>query len=124
MPGVLVCPLAPRRESNDARIARHDLESGPIDMKNATTRTRLEATFRLCGAFLQNFAWLDRPSKSAPQKKSSLMATVLWPPNLIEVSDYFLATTNRSTINIQTSSKLSAGFQKIQSMRDASLRKF
>ena len=33
---------------------------------NANTRIRLEARFRLCGAFLQNFAWLDRLSKSAP----------------------------------------------------------
>jgi hypothetical protein len=29
---------------------------------NANTRIRLEARFRLCGAFLQNFAWLDRLS--------------------------------------------------------------
>jgi len=33
---------------------------------NANTRIRLEARFRLCGVFLQNFAWLDRLSKSAP----------------------------------------------------------
>jgi hypothetical protein len=33
---------------------------------NANTRIRLEARFRLCGAFLQNFAWLDRLSKPTP----------------------------------------------------------
>ncbi len=33
---------------------------------NTNTRIRLEARFRLCGAFLHNSAWPDRLSKSAP----------------------------------------------------------
>ena len=49
-----------RRESDAALVER------PDGLSNANTRSRLEARFRLCGAFLQNFAWLDRLSKSAP----------------------------------------------------------
>ena len=39
---------------------------------NANTRIRLEARFRLCGAFLQNFAWLDRLSS---QRHITFIAT-------------------------------------------------
>ena len=104
---------------NQATIFKAGTYVVPDVMKaRPSLKKRLASLPLRSAAFIVQWnVWRCRSFSIAPNglTKSSLMATALWPINLIEVSDYFLATTNRSTINIQTSSKLSAGFQKIRS---------
>jgi hypothetical protein len=80
---------------------------------NANTRIRLVARFRLCGALLQNFAWLDRLSKSAPHKISQIHVA---PSGSFDTDKHSIGSMNDARV-LGNEAKRACVFRSIASLR-------